>query len=649
MEDNGKQNNEKKERRVSFAAEVETVFEYEEQRHETTISTDEEFTADLTYENSKQLSILNETTMKEFFKKDIKELAGTLERAVNKDKNLETEDKNLETEDKNLETEDKNLETEDKNLETEDKNLETEDKNLENVNVDKNEIVVDVNNLSNIENITEENPNFSKLISTPLKNSPKTKRSKRTSFSPFKRNKNKNVLVDVEQENEINSVESSMISNNSVEATEIINTQKLKFMIPQKKKVKSNITELFAMKGIMFLDTISFGKIRRDTLSKTRKPVDPEKILFYENFLIHRIKFFDDFVEELKAKSEEYERSIENFVNENEEICEMIAGDGINKNTKGMMLHARNLAKIEWYELRSKKELAFNEKIIQNKSQLQNKHSELKAKHEGILEKLKNTRAKSAEIRERIKTIKEQDEKNQADKKGIETKKKDIENYESLVENLNKTLEDLKIQLNKSLLHKQIQENHVKDLKEQISTLLANMRDVCVNEDQLNHKKAEYDKLCAIFDMSIVKIKKGYLEVTFQGYKLEVDLNSESCKVEYFGSGSICGQFMVEILKSQEKIEKIDKFLFAAFRKIYVLNEFLKELRNISLSNEIEIVLKEKDLSVSLESKNFKACKTVHLQLDINQKLQCMISKDGETYLYNLFADKGFLLNHLEI
>lgn len=103
-----------------------------------------------------------------------------------------------------------------------------------------------------------------------------------------------------------------------MEATEIINTQKLKFMIPQVKKQKSTITELFAKKGIMFLDTISFARIRRDTLSKTRKPIEPSKVLFYQNFLSHRIKFFDTFVDYLKIKSEEFENSIEDCINTNE-------------------------------------------------------------------------------------------------------------------------------------------------------------------------------------------------------------------------------------------------------------------------------------------------------------------------------------------
>lgn len=72
MEEN---NGQKKERRVSFAAEVETVFEYEDHRQENTISSEEKFTADLTYENSKQPSIFNETTiLNEFMQKEVQEL-----------------------------------------------------------------------------------------------------------------------------------------------------------------------------------------------------------------------------------------------------------------------------------------------------------------------------------------------------------------------------------------------------------------------------------------------------------------------------------------------------------------------------------------------------------------------------------------------
>lgn len=238
MEDN---NNPKKERRVSFAAEVETVFEYEDHRPETTVSSDEEFTADLTYENTKQLSIFNETTIiSEFMQKNIKELI--------------------------------------------DPNKEKENVEIGNVEpVEERPLVQEENNKQTTEDLPFIQP----------RSFPKIKKSKRKSFSPFKKGSpnRKNKTHEDVSENEINLVESSVISNNSVEATEIINTQKLKFMIPQVKKQKSSITELFARKGIMFLDTISFAKIRRDTLSKTRNPSIPLKFYFIKTFYAIALSF----------------------------------------------------------------------------------------------------------------------------------------------------------------------------------------------------------------------------------------------------------------------------------------------------------------------------------------------------------------------
>ncbi|EOB11963.1 hypothetical protein NBO_612g0003 [Nosema bombycis CQ1] len=315
------------------------------------------------------------------------------------------------------------------------------------------------------------------------------------------------------------------------------------------------------------------------------------------------------------------------------------------------MLDARNIAKVKWYELRAKKELAFNEIIIQNKNNLQSKLSEIKSKYEADINKRDSMIQAIEEMKAKLAAIKEQVQRIKADKETLEKKTKDIEIHEGLIESLSKTFEELKIKYNKNLLHRQIQENHVNDMKKSISALLGNMREVCVSEDQLNGLKDEFSKLCAIFDFSLGKVEKDLICFTYCGYSIEVGQKEKGYGVlqaKFTDLNNISGQFIEGLLKATSPQERIIDIIRLVLRKVSIFCEFTNNLYNLSGSNQIEMSLQDDSLQIEIVLQNYKECKAIPLYLTINDKLDCVVTKDKDSYLYSLSEDKDFLLNHVE-
>ncbi|WUR03999.1 uncharacterized protein VNE69_07068 [Vairimorpha necatrix] len=440
-----------------------------------------------------------------------------------------------------------------------------------------------------------------------------------------------------EEENKEND---SIMSNNTAVFDELVNTQYIRKIVPQEQVVQININELLIEHGIRFLDDIVVSSTRRDTLSKSKKEVDPKNLIYYEHFLSHRIKFFEDFSEYLKnelislseqLKEIEMNFNIKNTLLEKEDKSKL----------RSLKTDCRNRANVSWYELRAKKELEFNELICKIKNDLNNEFNKKETEYEQIRKDLEDTELNIKLINEKIQNINSHEILNVTNQ-SIDKLQQDILNHEEVLEDYLAEYEKLRIDVNNKKINEESNELKYKNLQDEISELEKQFRTVSVNENDLNEVKNEYEKLTSILGLEILEFKNDKIKIKFLNF--EIILTREDFKMEnvvFLGSKSIIHEYGVLVSKNYFDFLEVINLL-------NIINEIYKEIQYILVNNSVDIFIENEELRISISAHDLSNFKNFSIKINIKSNLEMKIEKDNESYFYDLHKDKGCIISHLE-
>lgn len=441
----------------------------------------------------------------------------------------------------------------------------------------------------------------------------------------------------------------SLMSNNTAVFGELVDTQYIRTIVPEQKKVQVNINELLMEHGIRFLDDIVISSTRRETLSKSKKEVDPRNIVYYKHFLSHRIKFFEDFSDDLKTEliklSDELKKVEMNF-----DIKNTLLEKEDKSKLRSLKTDCRNRSTVSWYELRAKKELDFNDFIIKVKSEL---ISEFNEKENALLQ----IRSQKQELEEELKSVEEKlqninlQDINNITTQSLDKLRRDILSHEQVLEEYSTEHEKLRIDVNNKLISDKNNETKYLKIKNEIDELEKQFKAVNVNENDLNDAKFEYEKITAIFGLEILEYKQNYCVFKFLNFKLSLDRNFSTnigdvyklLNIQYSGIKSIIHEYGVIITKQKTEIQLLDTMRF-----LFTLYELYKEVLLLSINNSIDVFIEKDELHILIVVNNIHKLERYKIKSKVKPTLEILIETRGESYLYNLYEDKGCILGHIE-
>lgn len=488
---------------------------------------------------------------------------------------------------------------------------------------------------------------------------------------------NKSSFMD-EKENE------TIMSNTTVVFDELVNTQCIKKMVNPKLIPTVNLNEILMDIGIRFLDDIVVSSTRRETLSKSRKDIDPSLINYYKFFLTHRISFFDTFSEYIKDNLLKLQESIKN-IELNFSIKGTLLETDEKSNLRSLKTDCRNRATVSWYDIRAKKELEFNEMIIDKRNELiyifnekeieldklVNKKRDMEETFNDLELKLNNLNSvkneincgrKFNELSYKLEGLEnEQNNENLFNKnnKGqlpadiqqtlynkesnemelsIKQLNEDISDHEKVLESYRLELNKLQEQYNTKKMKEEVQERKEIELKNEIQELEKQFKNTTVSEHDLNRIRTEYEKTVTLLGLNFIEYNSEIINLEFLNI-YTIKLTKDNLQIDCKNTNDIC-QYSKYICQGMSSLKEI-------IYKLSLLHEFYTELQLINNFISSNSYMQNDKLIIKLGFNDIKSMQEQNFVVEINKNLEVVIKKEEESFMYNLYYSKGCLFDHI--
>ena len=488
---------------------------------------------------------------------------------------------------------------------------------------------------------------------------------------------NKSSFMD-EKENE------TIMSNTTVVFDELVNTQCIKKMVNPKLIPTVNLNEILMDIGIRFLDDIVVSSTRRETLSKSRKDIDPSLINYYKFFLTHRISFFDTFSEYIKDNLLKLQESIKN-IELNFSIKGTLLETDEKSNLRSLKTDCRNRATVSWYDIRAKKELEFNEMIIDKRNELINVFNEKEIELDKLVNKKRdmeetfndlelklnnlnsvkneiNCGRKFNELSYKLEGLEnEQNNENLFNKnnKGqlpadiqqtlynketnemelsIKQLNEDISDHEKVLESYRLELNKLQEQYNTKKMKEEVQERKEIELKNEIQELEKQFKNTTVSEHDLNRIRTEYEKTVTLLGLNFIEYNSEIINLEFLNI-YTIKLTKDNLQIDCKNTNDIC-QYSKYICQGMSSLKEI-------IYKLSLLHEFYTELQLINNFISSNSYMQNDKLIIKLGFNDIKSMQEQNFVVEINKNLEVVIKKEEESFMYNLYYSKGCLFDHI--
>ena len=488
---------------------------------------------------------------------------------------------------------------------------------------------------------------------------------------------NKSSFMD-EKENE------TIMSNTTVVFDELVNTQCIKKMVNPKLIPTVNLNEILMDIGIRFLDDIVVSSTRRETLSKSRKDIDPSLINYYKFFLTHRISFFDTFSEYIKDNLLKLQESIKN-IELNFSIKGTLLETDEKSNLRSLKTDCRNRATVSWYDIRAKKELEFNEMIIDKRNELINvfnekeieldklvnkkrdmeetfndlelklnnlnsvkneiscgrKFNELSYKLEGLENEQNNENLFNKNNKGQLPTDIQQTLYNKETNEmelSIKQLNEDISDHEKVLESYRLELNKLQEQYNTKKMKEEVQERKEIELKNEIQELEKQFKNTTVSEHDLNRIRTEYEKTVTLLGLNFIEYNSEIINLEFLNI-YTIKLTKDNLQIDCKNTNDIC-QYSKYICQGMSSLKEI-------IYKLSLLHEFYTELQLINNFISSDSYMQNDKLIIKLGFNDFKSMQEQNFVVEINKNLEVVIKKEEESFMYNLYYSKGCLFDHI--
>lgn len=488
---------------------------------------------------------------------------------------------------------------------------------------------------------------------------------------------NKSSFMD-EKENE------TIMSNTTVVFDELVNTQCIKKMVNPKLIPTVNLNEILMDIGIRFLDDIVVSSTRRETLSKSRKDIDPSLINYYKFFLTHRISFFDTFSEYIKDNLLKLQESIKN-IELNFSIKGTLLETDDKSNLRSLKTDCRNRATVSWYDIRAKKELEFNEMIIDKRNELINvfnekeieldklvnkkrdmeetfndlelklnnlnsvkneiscgrKFNELSYKLEGLENEQNNENLFNKNNKGQLPTDIQQTLYNKETNEmelSIKQLNEDISDHEKVLESYRLELNKLQEQYNTKKMKEEVQERKEIELKNEIQELEKQFKNTTVSEHDLNRIRTEYEKTVTLLGLNFIEYNSEIINLEFLNI-YTIKLTKDNLQIDCKNTNDIC-QYSKYICQGMSSLKEI-------IYKLSLLHEFYTELQLINNFISSNSYMQNDKLIIKLGFNDIKSMQEQNFVVEINKNLEVVIKKEEESFMYNLYYSKGCLFDHI--
>lgn len=434
----------------------------------------------------------------------------------------------------------------------------------------------------------------------------------------------------------------SSLVNDTVNVSDIINTQDLRRMIPQARRETASVSELLVSKGIRFLDNLVVSNTRRDTMSKSRNEVRDEQVLFYENYIGLRTEFFLGFSEDLERRMKSQEK-----INGDLEsgFCSM--GTVFEREDAASLLRAlkaecRMRAKIDWYELRKERELEFNQLVAGKKNGMVSEHNGLVARVQELEEAARAKETSNDKREEQISRIRGRVEgvRSECRPQKIEDLRELMSEQESVSENIRRELEQLAGEKSAREAERSVLRESLERVAAEIRELEKTLKTRNVTETQLKEMRQEFRTLCAVLGWEILRIETGRMRFRLMGYEFDMCLDSElavvSMDVEAVDSSPL-GAYArrcfacvgLPLCRAMEEIGAVAS----------IVGSVQKELSAIRNSHEVECYVRDDELVIKVTLVSMERCIRRDVVLTVNG-LECTVA--GEDAAHSL-SDLGVI------
>lgn len=624
----------KKQKRVSFAAEEPEKNLYEREQTFNSLTTDD-ITADITIEQTRIRNSFFEETKSNEINEEVRNTVSFNDYHkkddFHKDNGLnENKEETFNFENIHLDkiANDDIIFREDINNNRYAKDKLNNIKHIQNQSIDNLEnIYVDNNTMHQVEDKINLNLENNKKQILDIKNSTLNRRLS-TNKNDYSLDKS-SVLEDKENE--------TIMSNTTVVFDELITTQYIRNIVQPKAVPNINLNEVLAELGIRFLDDIVVSSTRRETLSKSRKDIDLSLVNYYRNFLLHRISFFDNFCEYIKDNLLNLQDSIKK-IESNFDIKGTLLETNDKSNLRSLKTDSRTRARVSWYDIRAKKELEFNEMIINKKneliSMLNNKDSECNKLVNDINEAQKNYE----DLDYTLKNLTSEINTTKITEDSIRQLNDDILNHEKVLESYKLEINKLEEQYTSKKLRDEMEERKAMELKNEIQELEKQFKNSTISEDDLDKVRNEYEKTVSLLGMNFIEYNSEFINLEFLNTYI-IKLNKNNLQIECKCSDKIF-QFSKVICKDMTNLKDI-------LYKLNLLHEFYKELQIVKDFASTEASIKNDTLFVSIKINDIQNMQTKIFSVEVKPNMEVTIDKNGETFMYNLFFNKGALFDHV--
>lgn len=454
--------------------------------------------------------------------------------------------------------------------------------------------------------------------------------------------------------NEDEVFEDTLISNETINVEEIINTQDLRKMIPQAKREVVNVSELLVSKGIRFLDSLVVSNTRRDTMSKSLNEVHPRQEKFYESFLEPRTRFFLEFSSELEermSKQEKINSELEREFNISGTVFER---EDASSQLRSLKTECRMRAKIEWYELRKEKEVEFNREVTDRRNRLAEEYNDLSGRLKEISEGVEEKGKSNEKMEEQISRIRNRvggdgEEKDQK----ISELKMVISEQENAIESGKKEMKGLEEEKIRKQAEKRVLREALKKIEDEVKDLEKALKIQNVTEGQLKEIRQEFRTICAIFGMEISKIDTSEIRLKLLGYDFKIGLE-EGFVIGSIDSTPLCDRKGLGLLYYYfgRYFKGVGLSFFKGIRDVVLTSamasSIYKEVGEIRKSHEVECNLNDDEVIVRILVLDIAKCSKCEVAINIRNGFECLIQWGGKRKIYDLRKDVGVISRSME-
>ncbi|AFN83518.1 hypothetical protein EROM_081030 [Encephalitozoon romaleae SJ-2008] len=454
--------------------------------------------------------------------------------------------------------------------------------------------------------------------------------------------------------NEDEVFEDTLISNETINVEEIINTQDLRKMIPQAKREVVNVSELLVSKGIRFLDSLVVSNTRRDTMSKSLNEVHPRQEKFYESFLEPRTRFFLEFSSELEermSKQEKVNNELERDFNISGTVFER---EDASSQLRSLKTECRMRAKIEWYELRKEKEVEFNREVTDRRNRLAEEYNDISGRLKEVSEDVEAKGKSNERMEEQISRIRNRvgGDGEEKDRK-ISELKLVISEQENAIENIKKEVKGLEEEKIRKQAEKRVLKEALKKIEDEVKDLEKALKVQNVTEGQLKEIRQEFRTICAIFGMEISRVDTSEIRLKLLGYDFKIGLE-EGFMIRSIDSTPLCDRKGLGLLYHYfgRYFKGVGLSFFKGIRNVMLTSAMAsgiyKEVGEIGKSHEVECHLNDDEVIVRILMLDIAKCTKCEVAIIIRNGFECLIQWGGKSKAYDLRKDMGVISRSVE-